>query len=104
MEGYVLGKLFFLSVVVIAGAITGAEFPIANAVFMRAGGRIGTSAALTECTDHLGAALGAFLTGVLLLPILGTMRTCVLLSLINALSATLIAIWLAVQKRAAGGQ
>jgi spermidine synthase len=99
VEGYVVGKLFFLLVVVIAGAITGAEFPIANAVFVRAGGRMGTSAALTECTDHLGAALGAFLTGVLLLPIFGTVKTCVLLSLINALSATLIAIWIVAQKR-----
>jgi len=100
VEGYVVGKLFFLLVVVIAGAITGAEFPIANAVFMRAGGRMGTSAALTESTDHLGAALGAFLTGVLLLPIFGTVRTCVLLSLINILSAALMAIWVVAQKRA----
>jgi len=100
VEGYVVGKLFFLLVVVIAGAITGAEFPVANAVFVRAGGRMGTSAALTECTDHLGAALGAFLTGVLLLPIFGTVKTCVLLSLINALSATLIAIWIVARKRA----
>jgi spermidine synthase len=100
VEGYVVGKLLFLLVVVMAGAITGAEFPIANAVFMRAGRRMGTSAALTECTDHLGAALGAFLTGVLLLPIFGTVKTCLLLSLINALSAALIAIWIVAQKRA----
>ncbi len=99
IESFAAGKLFFLLVVVTAGVITGAEFPVANAVFLRAGGKMGASAALTESTDHLGAALGAFLTGVLLLPIFGTVKTCVLLSLINFLSATLVAMWLVARKR-----
>ena len=90
----VIGKGCFLLVVLTAGLITGAEFPIANAVFLRAGGRMGTSAALTESTDHVGAALGALLTGVFLLPIFGTQKTCILLSVINLLSAILIASWL----------
>ena len=89
-----VGKLLFLAVVVAAGFVTGAEFPIANAVFLRAGGKMGTSAALTDSTDHLGAAVGAFLTGVLLIPVFGTVKTCVFLSALNFFSAALVASWL----------
>jgi spermidine synthase len=88
------GKLCFLTVVVAAGFITGAEFPVANAVFMHAGGTMGRSAALTDSTDHIGAALGAFLTGVFLIPIFGALRTCAFVSALNFLSAALIASWL----------
>ena len=99
IAGFALGKLFFLAIVVVAGAITGAEFPVANAVFLRAGGKIGASAALTESTDHLGAAFGAFLTGVLLIPVFGTLKTCIFLSAVNFFSAALIVLWLARKRR-----
>jgi len=89
-----LGKLLFLVVVVAAGFVTGAEFPIANAVFLRAGGKMGTSAALTDSTDHLGAAVGAFLTGVVFIPVFGAVKTCVFLSALNFFSAALILSWL----------
>lgn len=92
-------KPFFLMIVFAAGGITGAEFPVANAVFLEAGGRIGSSAALTESMDHIGAAAGAFLTGVLLIPLFGTLKTCVFLSLLNALSAALVVLWLVKVKR-----
>jgi len=91
-------KLGFLAVVVAAGFITGAEFPLANAVFIQAGGTMGRSAALTDSTDHTGAALGAFLTGVFLIPIFGALRTCVFLSALNFLSAGLLALWLVQRK------
>jgi hypothetical protein len=38
-------------------------------------------------------------TGVLLLPVFGTLNTCVLLCAINLLSAALIALWLALRNR-----
>lgn len=94
VAGLEFGKLFFLAVVVAAGFVTGAEFPVANAVFLRAGGKMGVSAALTDSTDHLGAAVGAFLTGVVLIPVFGTVKTCVFLSAVNFFSAALILSWL----------
>jgi len=99
LERFALGKSFFLVIVAGAGAVTGAMFPVANAVFMRAGGSMGKSAALTESIDNAGAAIGAFVTGVLLLPVFGTLNTCVLLCAINLLSAALIALWLALRNR-----
>jgi len=99
VAGLVAGKLFFLAVVVAAGFVTGAEFPVANAVYMRAGGKMGASAALTDSGDHLGAAFGAFLTGVLLIPVFGTVKTCVFLSAVNFFSAALIVSWLSRRRR-----
>jgi spermidine synthase len=99
IAGLAVGKVFFLAVVVAAGFVTGAEFPVANAVFLRAGGKMGTSAALTDSTDHLGAAVGAFVTGVVLIPVFGTVKTCVFLSAVNFFSAALILSWLSRRRR-----
>lgn len=60
-----------------------------------AGGRVGAAAGSVVGADHAGACLGALLTGVLLVPVLGTATAALFLAAIKALSAA----WLATGRR-----
>jgi spermidine synthase len=71
----------------VAGAVTGAAFPALLALAARTrGGDERRAAARIEAADHLGAALGALVTGVIWLPIFGITRTCLLFAAIKAAS------------------
>ena len=64
---------------VVAGAATGAAFPAFLAVVARErGADERASAAPIEAADHLGAAFGALVTGVVWLPAYGLMTTALL--------------------------
>ncbi len=75
--------LIFLCVMGVGWAV-GGEFPLANAVLHHDGASVSVAAAVTDASDHLGAALGAFVVGVLLLPVLGIAGTGMLLAALKA--------------------
>jgi len=85
-----LGKLVFFAVIAIAGMLIGAEFPLANKIYNDSGGSAVKGAALTDSADHFGACVGALLTGVVLVPLIGLWAACALVGIIKLLSATLI--------------
>jgi len=62
-----------------AGATTGVIFPLASAQAVAAGQRLEHAAGRLDALDHLGAALGASLTGLVWLPALGRAATGALL-------------------------
>lgn len=62
------------------GWCVGAEFPLANRVFVVAGGAPATAAALASASDSVGAAAGSLLVGVALLPVFGVPSTCLVLA------------------------
>jgi spermidine synthase len=67
----------FYALAAIAGILTGATFPLANAVFQSAGtGGAARSSGLLGWADHFGATAGALLTGVVLIPFLGIAGAC----------------------------
>lgn len=63
-----------------AAALTGGEFVAANALFVRSGGNAGAGAAWTDAADNAGAAAGAMIVTVLLVPVLGVSATCLVLA------------------------
>lgn len=67
-------------VVMLVGWLVGAEFPVCNRMFREAGGSLRGAAAVTDASDHIGAALGALVTGILLVPVLGIASTCMILA------------------------
>jgi len=71
--------------------MVGAEFPLANRLFCDAGGSAPTAAALTDAADHLGAAVGCVLTGVLLVPVMGIAPTCFILMGLKLMSLLMLA-------------
>ena len=76
--------LVFSLLPVIAGFLGGAQFPLANKICLqKAGQQVGRVAGLTYGMDLLGSCLGAFLTAVFLIPILGIAKTCLAATLIN---------------------
>ncbi len=81
------------------GFLTGAAFPSANLIFTDAGGSLGNASTVTDASDHLGAALGALLIGVVLLPVLGVDGACGLLAVL--MIAALLVLGSAVICRAA---
>ncbi|HQM53188.1 MAG: hypothetical protein GXY35_06190 [Chlamydiae bacterium] len=81
----------FFALVWGSGALTGAAFPLAAAVCVRRAADTGRAAARVNGFDNLGACLGAFLAGVVFVPLLGLVSTCLLLAVMNAAGAALLA-------------
>jgi len=79
------GQILLLVLVLAAGAGTGVVFPLSSHIAVLSGRSLARTAGTLDAVDHLGAALGAFLTGVILVPVLGRTVTCLLLALACAL-------------------
>lgn len=71
-----------------AGAVTGAIFPLATEVRLLAGEPAGTAAGRIETADHAGAAVAALLVAVIFVPRLGLTATAFLLA--GLLASTLL--------------
>ena len=75
----------------VAGMVTGSLFPVAAGVLLAGPRGVRETASGLEAADHLGAAAGAFLPGVILVPLFGLGVTCLLVALANATTALLLA-------------
>ena len=68
---------------VIAGFIGGFQFPLANKIWLKDSRDIAKTTGLLYGVDLLGSCAGGLITGILLIPLLGIIQTCILLSVIN---------------------
>ncbi len=84
-----LAQAWLLFLVLVAGAGTGVAFPLAGQIALRSGAPLGRAAGSLDARDHLGAALGALLSGMVLIPVLGRTLTCLLLAALCALAGLL---------------
>ncbi|MHC4549892.1 MAG: 4Fe-4S binding protein [Planctomycetota bacterium] len=75
-------RLSFGALFVLAGLFTGIYFPIAAHRLKAAGRSAAAAGSRLETIDHLGGAVGAVVTGLVLLPVLGTPATVLLLALV----------------------
>jgi spermidine synthase len=85
-------RYLFLILVAGAGWLTGLEFPLVSTIFIKRYA-VGTVAGWVDSFDHLGACLGALLTGTILVPVLGIFQSCFITGMINLMSATLLVIY-----------
>jgi spermidine synthase len=81
--------VFYL--VAVAGLLGGMVFPLAASLWLRDRASTGGAAAAVDASDHVGGSLGALVTGLALVPILGVTITCLAVSAMKALSALLLA-------------
>lgn len=72
--------------VAVTGFAVGAEFPLANRAFLETGSKGSFGAAVTDASDHLGAASGCILMGVVLVPVVGIPGACLILAAIKGVS------------------
>jgi predicted membrane-bound spermidine synthase/Na+-translocating ferredoxin:NAD+ oxidoreductase RnfG subunit len=89
LEPWLIESVLFTAVFMSA-VITGAVFPLAASRHLELSRRAGESSGWTDAADHFGAALGAMITGTLLVPLLGTRDACIILALVVILPALLI--------------
>ena len=73
----------------VAGFLVGAQFPLANKIWLR--GRESQGGGVLYASDLVGAFLGAILVAVLLIPVLGIPATCLLAALLKLGSLLLVA-------------
>ena len=76
-------QLAFVIMPVIGGFISGFQFPLANKIWLKDSKDVGKTTGLLYGVDLLGSCAGGLITGIILIPILGILQTCVLLSVIN---------------------
>ncbi len=81
--------LLFLLFLFASGIFVGWEFPLATSLYQSTS-TLGRSVGLVYAADLAGGCLGGLLTGILLFPLLGLFRACLLLSLLKASSLALL--------------
>ena len=67
----------------IAGLLAGVQFPMVNKIYLGNKQDKGQAAGLTYGVDLLGSCLGAFLTGIFLIPVLGITGSCFVVAALN---------------------
>jgi spermidine synthase len=73
--------------VMLAGWVTGAEFPVVIGILTVRGGHAGAVVSAADTADHAGAAIGALAATVLLVPWLGVGGTALVLVVLKSLLA-----------------
>ncbi len=76
-------QISFVILPVLAGFIGGFQFPLANKIWLKDSKDIGKTTGLLYGIDLFGSCLGGLVIGMILIPILGIIQTCILLSAIN---------------------
>ncbi|MFC1667299.1 fused MFS/spermidine synthase [Candidatus Omnitrophota bacterium] len=76
----------------IAGFIGGFQFPLANKISLKDATDVGRTTGLLYGIDLLGSCIGGLLAGLVLVPILGIIQTCIFLSILNTLVLILLSI------------
>ncbi len=86
-------RYLFMALVAGAGWLTGLEFPLVSRIFTDRYAA-GTVAGRVNAFDHLGACLGALLTGTILVPVLGVYQSCFITGALNLMSGALLLIYI----------
>jgi len=82
------GGLFFLNA--LAGFVVGAQFPLANRIWLAGRPGQGGAAGILYACDLVGAFLGAIVVSVALIPVLGILETCLLTAILKLGSLLLV--------------
>ncbi|MFH1189776.1 MAG: hypothetical protein V1682_03720 [Candidatus Omnitrophota bacterium] len=80
---WVGSNVIFLALPVFSGFLGGSIFPVAGALCLDDEEDRGRTAGVNYGKDLFGSCIGAFLTGVFLLPILGIPKTCFVIAALN---------------------
>jgi spermidine synthase len=74
----------------VTGVIGGLLFPLAAFVRLNDQASAAGAAAAVDTADHVGAAVGALVTGVVLVPVVGLAGTCLVVALMKVLSSLFV--------------
>ena len=89
---FVFLKGVFLFLAVISGFLIGAQFPLANRIYLKNSGNFSRAAGLIYGADLLGGWLGGIIGGIVLLPILGLLGSCIVVVLLKTVSLIIVSV------------
>ena len=84
--GFGLMKVLFLIISFICGSLTGAQFPLANTIYLMGDTTIAKTAGVLYSSDLLGGWLGGVVGSVVLLPVIGLLGSCIVVALLKLCS------------------
>ncbi len=87
---FIGSNVVFPMLPLVAGFIGGFQFPLANELYLREKHTLTKTVAATYGLDLLGASMAAILVTVVLIPIMGIFKTCVLAAVLNTAGLILI--------------
>jgi spermidine synthase len=79
-------KIFILAATACCGFLVGAQFPLANKIYLGTDTRIGQAGGLLYSADLAGAWLGGLIVTALLIPVFGLINTVLVFLLLNLIS------------------
>ncbi len=88
---YPLHFVFFI-LCIITGFWVGAEFPLANKIYLKKSNRLGETVGLIYAADLAGGWFAAILSGVFFLSVLGLPSTCMMISALKVISISLLSL------------
>jgi len=74
----------------VAGFLVGLAFPLASEVCLKDSGQVGRVVGALYASDLFGGCVGALLSGVWLIPLLGVLETCLVVAMLNVVSLVLV--------------
>lgn len=77
------GEVPFALLNLIAGFLIGLQFPLANKIYLQRTAGVALAVGLLYAADLWGGVLGALLASVLLIPLLGIVKTCLLVAMFS---------------------
>jgi spermidine synthase len=83
-------KILFLIISFVCGLLIGAQFPLANKVYLKDDTSLSKTAGILYSSDLLGGWIGGVVGGVILLPVLGLLGSCVAVFLLKLCSFVII--------------
>ena len=88
---FFLLQAVFLLLSFLSGLLVGAEFPLANKIYLKASPNLSGTAGLLYGSDLFGGWVGGILGGVVLLPVLGLVGICMVVVMLKASSLIILA-------------
>jgi len=87
---HVILKISFFMLSLFTGALVGAQFPLATILLAKPKNNLTYTAGNLYAADLLGGWMGGLLCSILLLPVLGLLKTCIIITALKALSLLLL--------------
>jgi spermidine synthase len=84
------GRINFTMFFFISGLFLGLEFPLAGKIYLGKNGQIGLVSGLLYCADLMGGWVAGILAGMVFLPVLGILNTCVVIAIFKLSSLILL--------------
>ena len=85
-----LFRVIFLVLCFVSGLLIGAQFPLANKIYLKCSPDLSGTAGLLYGADLAGGWIGGLLGGVLLLPVLGLVQTCTAVVILKIISLLML--------------